>query len=96
MGSADALLGTMCVHIHNLATDQYYWFGPWTECRKVSIEWYDVVTYVKSNQTGGVQSTYYDPQGVSLGSKPAYYNGRPPGYKSNDESKTAAIQVCPA
>ncbi|MFF3276030.1 hypothetical protein ACFYWU_34605 [Streptomyces chrestomyceticus] len=91
VGTATPPSGTMCVHIHNLTKDTWYWFGPWTVCRLVQIPLHDELTWVESNQVGNVHSTYYDNDGGIIGTTPAKYNNRPPGYQTKI---IAAIRVC--
>ena len=56
VGSETPPSGSMCVHIHNTNTNQWYWFGPWSSCVQHEIPIYDQVTWVKSNQVGFVMA----------------------------------------
>lgn len=87
--------GTMCVHVYKTTDGNYYWFGPWKQCAVHNIPYYDYVTWVRSNQTGNVHTTYYDGSyggGKVLGTTPAVYYGRPPGYAKADDARS--IRVC--
>ncbi|MFE7114367.1 hypothetical protein ACFU99_02955 [Streptomyces sp. NPDC057654] len=89
--------GSMCVHIHNTNTNQWYWFGPWSACAIHNIPDYDQVTWVNNNQVGGVRTTFYRGQngsGGSLGSVAQDYSGRPPGYVNSNLSYAHSIRVC--
>ncbi|MGW4381795.1 hypothetical protein [Kitasatospora sp. NPDC004531] len=89
--------GSMCLHIHNVGTNQWYWEGPWYSCVIHNLDWSEMATWINNNQTGGVRTTFYYGQngtGGVLGSVSQDYSGRPPGYSNADLSAAKSVRVC--
>ena len=88
--------GTMCVHFRNMNTGAYYWYGPLSACSLHDVPIFEVMTWVKSNQTGNVKSSYYEQNGGDqyLGSLAAVFSGRPPGYVDAYQATVGSYRVC--
>ncbi|OIV39412.1 hypothetical protein BIV57_00795 [Mangrovactinospora gilvigrisea] len=91
-GSKTPPAGTLCLHV-NYGDGYYVWFGPYSKCEVVRPWEGGVITWVKSNQIGNVHSTYYS-GGKTLGTRPAYFTGRPPGYISASVGNADNVRVC--
>ncbi len=84
----------MCLHVHNAATDEWYWYGPWYSCDVHRLAFSEMPTWINNNQTGGVRTTFYDSSGGVLGSVSQDYSGRPPGYSDAGNSAAKSVRVC--
>lgn len=90
-GSKVPPVGSICVHVYNHYTGAWTWRGPYWSCVDYQYGGIEQVTWVKSNQTGGVRTQYWTQQLRYLGSTPAWYSNRPPGYP---DTWVGQIQVC--
>jgi hypothetical protein len=89
--------GSMCVHIHNLNTGKYYWFGPWYYCTVHNIPHYDQITWVSDNQYTGTVTTFVagdNGTGGPTASVQAPYYGRPPWWDVGEFPGIGSVIVC--